>query len=501
MALSLDCPRCGKRMTIDFETSTVFCQACGYVRPDEISQMNGENENAGTKNQNRRQQFSLNYIGKVSLGAESAFETGHQLLAKGDKQGALKSFIRATEYQPDFIDAHLWIAKLTPDLKTCQDHLDSVLAYEPNNAEATRLKMVLNGRLTPEQMARTYHENDQRVVQAEGPVRAKTTQLLCPNCGGHLTVNEPAERVECNSCGYSAPHTGPQHVGDDLLTMAMLERKAKPVRWNVGQRLIQCQQCGTEHTVPAGKLSTRCRFCGSTQVILGDALASFEQPDGLVPFRISPESAAESIRKQLDSFGQRVANLFNTNRIQQVTTEGVYLPFWVFDVTVELTTTRTSYLSGFPVTDRSTGADMETDVAICAVKSPPPELAQRLGPYDFSEKIPYEPKWLAKYPAALYSLDFDKASLDARGFVSAAMRRKHERVIENKPMDDRGKQQTEVIRTTSRINNMSFQLLLLPVWIATLIEVDGDVRLALVNGQNGKTVFGKTHRESRDKDN
>jgi hypothetical protein len=279
--------------------------------------------------------------------------------------------------------------------------------------------------------------------------------------------------------------------------MAMLERKAKPVRWNVGQRLIQCQQCGTEHTVPAGKLSSRCRFCGSTQVILGDALASFEQPDGLLPFRISPETAAESIRKQLDSFGQRVANLFNTNRIQQVTAEGVYLPFWVFDVTVELTTTRTAYVTGFLVTDTSKGADMETDVAICAVKSPPPGLAQRLGPYDFSEKIPYEPKWLAKYPAALYSIDFDKASLDAREHVSAAMRRKYERVIETKQMGNRGKQETEVTRTTSRINNMIFQLLLLPVWIATLIEVDGDVRLALVNGQNGKTVFGKTQRESR----
>lgn len=37
----------------------------------------------------------------------------------------------------------------------------------------------------------------------------------------------------------------------------------------------------------------------------------------------------------------------------------------------------------------------------------------------------------------------------------------------------------------------------MPIRIATLTEVDGDVRLALVNDQMGKVVWGKTYREAR----
>jgi len=41
---------------------------------------------------------------------------------------------------------------------------------------------------------------------------------------------------------------------------------------------------------------------------------------------------------------------------------------------------------------------------------------------------------------------------------------------------------------------MTFTLLLAPVWIATLLERDGDVRTVLVNGQTGETALGKAKR-------
>ncbi len=44
---------------------------------------------------------------------------------------------------------------------------------------------------------------------------------------------------------------------------------------------------------------------------------------------------------------------------------------------------------------------------------------------------------------------------------------------------------------------MSFRLLLLPVWIATLSEVDGDTRPALVNGQTVRVVLGSARKPHR----
>jgi hypothetical protein len=52
-------------------------------------------------------------------------------------------------------------------------------------------------------------------------------------------------------------------------------------------------------------------------------------------------------------------------------------------------------------------------------------------------------------------------------------------------------QSEEVVNVSSMVRTMSFRLLLLPVWIATLIEDDGDVRIGLVNGQTGQAVLGK----------
>src|SRR5262249_1209669 len=135
-------------------------------------------------------------------------------------------------------------------------------------------------------------------------VPTKSTELLCPTCGGHLTVNDELQRVECRFCGYTAPNR--QHHGEEALTMALLKRRAQPVIWNVGKRLVRCGQWGAEHTITAEKLSTRCRFCGSAEVLLSDALDSFEQPECLIPFKITPAQAKDAVEKQLNSLSGKL---------------------------------------------------------------------------------------------------------------------------------------------------------------------------------------------------
>jgi DNA-directed RNA polymerase subunit RPC12/RpoP len=487
--MNLTCPQCGKRMTMDFSTSVVSCPHCGYVRPDEIAHLEDQMQSA--KAQSPRPAVQITHRGEIMPSALAAFETGQDFLYKGDKDEALQSFLRAADYQPDFVDAHLWIAKICDDPKVKRDHLDTVLVHDPRHLEGLRLLMVLNGRLTPEQAARTYHDDDQQVRQAQEPVTAKATELLCPTCGGDLTVNDETYQVECRFCGYSRPQQV-RRADEDLLSMALLERKATPVRWNVGARLVKCQQCGAEHTLPAEKMSQRCRFCGSNEVILSDALESFEQPDGLVPFQVTMNEALESIHRELQTLGARIAGLFDNNKIARATIDGVYLPFWVFDAMVDVTETKTI---GIQSTE-STGVEFMDDVAVCAIKSPPPSLITQLLPYDLSAVVVYEPKWLAKYPAQLYSIDFDAASLEARATIARTLKARHDREIAQAKLANQSRryEERENIHFASHVRNMSFQLVLLPVWIATLTEEDDEVRTALVNGQIGKASLGKAHK-------
>src|SRR5438105_1738048 len=113
MGLNLTCPQCGKRMTMDFSTSTVSCQHCGYVRPDEIAHLEDVTRHA--KAQGEHPAVEITYHGEIMPSALAAFETGQDWLFKGDKHEALAAFLRSADYQPDFVDAHLWIAKVCDD--------------------------------------------------------------------------------------------------------------------------------------------------------------------------------------------------------------------------------------------------------------------------------------------------------------------------------------------------------------------------------------------------
>lgn len=479
------CPKCGTRMRYNVEESKIMCDSCQFspldARMEEVRQ------------QGPRQHVRITHRGEVSHNALAAFRTAHDHLSRGDKEQAAHDFKRATHFQADFVDAYLWLAEIAPDETTKREYLSTVLALDGSHPQALRKLMVLNGRLTKEQVAQTHHHNDPKLYTVDMPVSTQAKALLCPVCSGNLTV-EDGGKVVCRFCGFSEVRQPPQNdVRSDLLSMALLERKAQPARWVIGSRLLHCNECGAERTIPARKLSQACPFCNSTQVIVQDALQSFEQPDGLVPFAITRQRAAENIQQALDSMMQRLANLFNTNRVKRANIDGVYLPFWVFDATAQVTVTKT-YQGGSrgrnfitrPVNSRETFTDGRFDVMVSAVTSPTAKETAKLGKYDLSAAVPYEAKLLAKYPAELYSIDFDKASLEAHSHVATWMRKKYGR-------KDAGDEQMR-ITVFSAVEQMSFRLLLLPVWIATLTEVDGDLRSALVNGQTGKVVLGKTQR-------
>lgn len=492
MALDLTCPKCGERLTFDLKNTGVHCAACGYIRGTGLDEKIAE-----IQAKKPRQHVVLDNSDTVNPRAISLFYSAHDYLYQEDMPRAVQSLKSAVEIQADFLDAHLWLAKLSEDEKQKRDHLSTVLAYNPGHVEATRMMLVLNGRLTPEQAMQTVNSDGPLLQRADGPVTTHTTVLRCPSCDGDLTVIEGSNRVECRFCGYTAEQSPRRSADGELLLAAMLERKAQPVRWVIGERLLHCNECGAEHTLAADQLSTRCPFCNSNHVIAQDALGSFEQPNGLIPFRVSREQAGSLIKEKLKTFGERVMGWLDDNKIAQATLSGYYLPFWVFDAMIEVTRTRIDN-SPSPDRRRFTGSpyqqsklsDAVYDVEVCAVKSPPDDLTSQLGDYQMREMVTYEPTLLAKYPAGLYTIDFDAAALRAREAISRTMRGKHAK----RGMSD---DKDVTINVYSHIQTMNFQLTLMPVWIAALTERDGDTRMALVNGQTGKVALGKAEKRRR----
>lgn len=486
MGIQLTCPNCHERMTFDLATTTVRCKHCGYQPSTGLDDRAAELRARGP-----RPSVSISNENEINPRAVSLFYTAHDFLFDNQKADALRALQSAVDIQPDFLDAHLWIAKISDDPATKREHLSVILAYNSGHMEATRMMLVLNGRLTPEQAARTYDDHEPFLQTAEGPVATETATLRCPNCKGDLSVDDASGEVFCRFCGYRSAKPGHSDSGGDLLLAAMLERRATPVKWLIGERLLHCNECGAERTLTASQLSMRCPFCGSNHVIEQDALGSFEQPDGLIPFTISREQAGACIKEQLRSFSERVKGWFDQNKVASATLSGYYLPFWMFDASVEINQTRIVNNSSNdrrspnrPAYSHNKLNDAMYDLEVCAVQSPLPALTCQLGDYHLGEMVAYDPTLLAKYPAQLYTIDFDKAALEARTLISHHMRAKYG-VSESREVS---------VNVFSNIQQMSFRLVLAPVWIAQLVEEDHDHRTALVNGQTGKVVLGKAEK-------
>lgn len=484
------CPKCGNPLALRQDNSFYHCAHCGFKRPETLDEAS-----ARLRSRGQRPTIANTTRTAVDPRARSLFDSGHDLLWRDDKPGAIRAFQRAIEMQPDFADAHLWIAKTSPDPAVQRDHLGSILAHDPGHLEALRLLMVLNGTITPEQAELSRQERVPALQQADGAVRTRTTSPQCPVCGGGLTIDETNGRVVCRFCGHTAPLDPTQHAsqGAEVLGAALLKRRTQAVRWVVGERILHCGNCGAERTIAAGRLSTVCPFCTSTQVIQQDALNSIEQPDGLIPFALDEDAAKTAIRERLKGVGERLAGLFDNNQVARATLDGIYLPFWVFDAVVEVSRTRIdrrtpqSYerVANARPYENIRFTDGVIGVPIPAVRSP--ALAGQVGEFDLTRAVAYEPKLLAKYPAELYDIDFDDASLAARTRISDQMRRRHGQ------SELAGGREVDIQVFTS-VLQMSFTLLLMPVWVATLYERDGDVRPAFVNGQSGQVVLGKANK-------
>jgi len=523
------CPRCEAENSFAIHQDKMTCRRCGYTIKhnegiqkssqsdntpslksalssmfgDKIATLINEAPNTPTETLLPRKikaSYAIRYTGELPPYARAAFNNGQSLIERGLYPDAKDAFLRAINIQKDFFDCYYWLALLSTDPKEKRDYLAKVIAYSPNHGEALRELMLLDGKLTQTQadaLANPYLEPQKR--QAGGAVVAKTLAIKCPSCGAnHMSVDDVTGIPYCQYCGYVGEKPTETSGTESSLFTALLQRRSQTVIWEVGERLLLCNSCGADRTIPNNKMTDYCPYCGSTHIVVHDVLGSFTQPDKLIPFTITRQEASERIKSQLNTKLAKMRRWIDNNTVERATLEGHFLPYWVFDATIQV---RRSVVyieveeddwgnSRRPTKRYATEefTELMDDVLVCAVKSPHKSLTDRLGRYEVKQAVDYKPELITKNPAQIYNIDFDQASLEARSIVSRTMREKHGEILA-------GNGQVQSISASA--TDMQFQLILMPVWIATLYEEDGDVRSALVNGQTGTVVFGKSQKPPR----
>jgi hypothetical protein len=166
------------------------------------------------------------------------------------------------------------------------------------------------------------------------------------------------------------------------------------------------------------------------------------------------------------------------------TPRGLYLPLWTFDLGGAIDYT------GEVMEDQDIGLGrhaprvvrVNDSYPVMLSRLPIPASRKLSGPFvrliptfDLKAVQPYDPRYLSDWPAELYDIPMDEASLDARSQGFALL--KNDMASRLAPV--------HLISTSSAPLEIDFfRLILLPVWMSEL-TVAGVPHLILINGQTG----------------
>jgi predicted RNA-binding Zn-ribbon protein involved in translation (DUF1610 family) len=333
------------------------------------------------------------------------------------------------------------------------------------------------------------------VTPAEGRGEPGVSQYPCASCGASVSYAPGAPRLTCPWCGAETPipdaapaDRAEAHRERDYA--AALAGKAGAAEMETTQ-VARCDACGAAVAFEPGVHASACPFCASA--LVGDPAPDRHiRPQALLPFAVPDAEARARIERWRRGLWFAPSSLARMAR-EQGRLAGVYTPYWTFDARTE-----TAYAGerGDPETVRTRGPDGKAqamtrirwspvrgrvarafdDVLAPGTASLPDELLQALAPWDLSALEPYGRDWLAGFRAEAYTVGLEPAFARARAMMDAQIRADVRAAI--------GGAQQRIQRLDSRVSEVTFKHVLLPVWVGAY-RWRGRAYRVVVNGRTG----------------
>lgn len=412
--------------------------------------------------------------------------TGIIELKAGNRATARRYIDRALYMTGDhdvLAEGWYWMSLLADSPTEKREALENCLSHDLHHARARRALAVLDGRLKPDDVI----DPDAAITEAPGTAFPAAERFMCPRCGARMHFAADGQSLVCDHC--TAQQTlqreearpGASAEKDFLVAMATAQGHGRPL----AEQVFVCKGCGAQFFLPPTQLTVDCPYCASPHVVSFEKSADLIAPDALIPHAFDQARASSILerwlRQKLDSAALPPADGFPAPH-------GLYLPAWVFDLggaidyTGELTEAegvafgrRATHPA--PVSGSYPSALLSLPVPASRKLSAP--FVRLLSTYDLASLQPYDPRYLADWPAELYDIPLAEASLDARSQGYAMLKR--DMVARLGPV--------RILSTSSAgLVVDSFRLVLLPAWTAE-VTVDERRQLVLVNGQTGD-VYG-----------
>ena len=274
-----------------------------------------------------------------------------------------------------------------------------------------------------------------------------------------------------------------------------------PTGYGVATRSVRCEECGAEVSFTAELTATKCSFCGSAKVLNQEASANTISPEWLLPFGVDKSRASQAFGTWLTKLWFRPSDLKQLATVQEV--GGVYVPFWTYNAHAQSdwtadrghhynvdeehseeengrTVTRTRRVQKTRWEAAAGNRDDDyVDILVCASRGLPSDLVLEIKTFDTQQLVAYQPQYLAGWSAERYAIDLKAGWETAKSHIEAEQ--------ENRCGKDVGGDTHRDLVVQSRLSDLRYKHVLLPVWIAAY-RYRQKVYRFLVNGQTGEVV-------------
>lgn len=320
----------------------------------------------------------------------------------------------------------------------------------------------------------------------------------CDTCGSDMRYDPGNDRLICDYCGNIEPiENGPWSRSEAIVEQDLQTAlKAGLGTAEVEEiRTLTCPNCGAQVEFDAAVHAKECPFC-ATPMVTDTGTSRQIKPRAVLPFALDEGEARTAMTGWLGSLWFAPSGLVEYARKGR-RMSGVYTPCWTFDADTESSyrgqrgtvyyerrsvmrngrreTVNVPKVRWTPARGRVTR--FFDDVLVVASTALPDKFRRTLVRWDLTRLEPYQPEYLAGFRAEAYTIELENAFGEAREIMDR-------QILRDVKFDIGGdRQQVEHVET--RLSDVTFKHILVPVWIAAY-RFRGSAYRFVVNGQTGE---------------
>ncbi|GGM29799.1 hypothetical protein GCM10011608_13080 [Micromonospora sonchi] len=319
----------------------------------------------------------------------------------------------------------------------------------------------------------------------------------CGGCGARVEHAPGTTALSCPYCGHRQEIAGAGRQVREHAYAELARLPRKPAA-EIGAHAFVCPGCGA-HT-ESDALAQRCQFC-ATPLVAETTTGELIVPEAVLPFAVDRSGVRTALGKWCRSRWFAPSSLKKVSEAE--TLKGTYLPHWTFDartvsdyrgqrgehyyvtetytVTVDgkqETRTRQVRHTRWHSASGTVRRDFD-DVLVPATTHLPEKQLDQLTPWPLAEAVAYHRDYLAGYHALRYDTEPETGLTTAKARMAP--------VIERDCRSDIGGDEQQVTSVDTSYSDVTYKLLLLPVWIAAYLHAGRSYQV-LVNARTGEVI-------------